>query len=299
MQLSSEDLIKLSSCAIDAALEAGRLIASRSKEKIAVEHKEGGDHIASQVVTEVDYQSNAIIIDRLSPTCGDYDLALLTEEGADDLKRLEADAFWCVDPLDGTLSFIESVPGYSVSIALVSRQGTPLIGVIYNPVTKKLYSAVRGRGGMLDSERWKPDLSPPYTGRPLTAVFDPSIEGSGDYDRIIKRLEGVAQGMGLSGVQTMHRGGAVVNACRVLENSPACYFKFPKPADGGGSLWDFAASACIYNELGAIATDFQGEALELNRAESTFMNHRGVMYATDHDLVAEIQRTLGTGHANY
>ncbi len=294
MQLSSEELLKLSECAIDAAVEAGRLIASRSNEKITVEHKEGGDHIASQVVTEVDYQSNAIIIDRLSPTCGDYDLALLTEEGADDLRRLEADAFWCVDPLDGTLSFIESVPGYSVSIALVSRQGIPLIGVIYNPVTKKLYSAVRGQGAMLNGESWKPDLDPPYTGRPLTAVFDPSMEESTDnYAVIMKRLEVIAEKMGLSGVQTMHRGGAVVNACRVLENSPACYFKFPKPADGGGSLWDFAASACIYNELGAVATDFQGEALELNRVESTFMNHRGVMYATSQELASEIRRELG------
>ncbi|MBE9536512.1 MAG: inositol monophosphatase [Proteobacteria bacterium] len=291
MPLSSEDLIKLSRLAIDSALEAGRFIASRSGENITVEHKEGGDHIASQVVTEVDYQSNDIIIEGLSPSCKEYDLALLTEEGADDLRRLEKPAFWCVDPLDGTLSFTESVPGYSVSIALVSRQGVPLIGVIYNPVTRKLYSAVRGQGAMLDGERWRPDLSPPYTGRPLTAVFDPSMEEScANYAVIMERLEVIAEKMGLSGVQTMHRGGAVVNACRVLENSPACYFKFPKPADGGGSLWDFAASACIYNELGAIATDFHGEALELNRAESTFMNHRGVMYATSKELAVEVRQ---------
>ena len=293
MPLLADDLRALSGFAIDAAFEAGRLIANRTGKNITVEHKEGGDSLASQVVTEVDYESNAIIIERLHPTCEKFGIALLTEEDGDDGKRLEAEAFWCVDPLDGTLSFIESKPGYSVSIALVSREGAPLIGVIYNPVTKKLYSAVKGEGALLDGASWKPDLKPAYEGRPLTAVFDPSHEESVDYEEIVERLATLAKGMGLSGLKTMHRGGAVVNACRVLENAPACYFKFPKPQEGGGSLWDFAASACLYNELGAIATDYKGQPLELNRAESTFMNHRGVIYATDHDLVVKLKAALG------
>lgn len=293
MPFTSHELKTLSGLAIDAALEAGRFIASRSDEKITVKLKEGGDHIASQVVTEVDLQSNDIIIEGLSPTCEEYGLALLTEEGGDDLKRLEAHAFWCVDPLDGTLSFTESIPGYSVSIALVSREAVPLIGVIYNPVTKNLYSAIKGQGACLNGKAWSPDLKPSYEGRPLTAVFDPSMDESDhNYAVIMERLELIAEKMGLTGVQTMHMGGAVVNACRVLENAPAFYLKFPKPQDGGGSLWDFSSSACIYNELDAVATDYHGGPLELNRAQSTFMNHRGVMYATSCELASEIRREM-------
>ena len=83
-----------------------------------------------------------------------------------------------------------------------------------------------------------------------------------------------------------------MNALHVLENSPACYFKFPKPEEGGGSVWDFAATAAIFNECGAAASDFHGEALELNRADSTFMNHRGVLFAPDAALAEEIGRLL-------
>jgi 3'-phosphoadenosine 5'-phosphosulfate (PAPS) 3'-phosphatase len=83
-----------------------------------------------------------------------------------------------------------------------------------------------------------------------------------------------------------------MNAIEVLENPPACYFKFPKPQQGGGSLWDFAATAAIFNECGASARDFDGQSLELNRAESTFMNHRGVLFATDAALAEEIQGLL-------
>jgi len=76
----------------------------------------------------------------------------------------------------------------------------------------------------------------------------------------------------------------------VLENPPGCYFKFPKPQQGGGSLWDFAASAAIFNACGAVACDFYGQPLALNRADSTFMNHRGVLFASESTLVAEMQK---------
>ena len=290
MPLSAGDLLALSECAIQAALEAGRLIASRSKGPINVQQKEGGDSLASQVVTEVDLASEAAIVKWLSPSCEQYDIALLTEEVVDDLGRLESDAFWCVDPLDGTLDFIESTPGYSVSIALVSNSGLPLIGVVYDPVTETLYSAVKGQGAYLNGQPWRLDSSSPVEGKPLTLLCDRSLVERSDFRQLLDHFESMTERLGLSGLRTLHKGGAVMNACRVLENRPACYFKFPKPEAGGGSLWDFAATACLFSELGAIATDFHGEPLELNRAESTFMNHRGVIFATDNELALEVRR---------
>ncbi len=56
-------------------------------------------------------------------------------------------------------------------------------------------------------------------------------------------------------------------------------FKFPKKESGGGSIWDFAATACIYQELVLPATNFEGGRLDLNRKEGTFMNQEGVFYA--------------------
>jgi len=79
-----------------------------------------------------------------------------------------------------------------------------------------------------------------------------------------------------------------MNAIWVLENAPACYFKFPKPENGGGSLWDFAATACIFREVGAIASDIYGAPLDLNRPDSTFMNHRGILFTADHESAQRI-----------
>jgi 3'-phosphoadenosine 5'-phosphosulfate (PAPS) 3'-phosphatase len=55
--------------------------------------------------------------------------------------------------------------------------------------------------------------------------------------------------------------------------------KRPKKEKGGGSIWDFAATACIFQELGLPATDFEGGALDLNKKNGTFMNEHGVFYA--------------------
>ena len=76
----------------------------------------------------------------------------------------------------------------------------------------------------------------------------------------------------------MSGAGAVLNAIFVLENGPACMIKHPKKENGGGSIWDYAATACIYNALGLSATNYKGEKLDLNRKEGTFMNHEGVFY---------------------
>ena len=258
---------------------------------LEVQHKSGGSNIAAQVVTEVDLHADALISKALLPTCADYDLALLTEESTDDRERLEKDAFWSVDPLDGTLAFIESKPGYSVSIGLVARDGTPLIGVVYNPVTDILYSAVQGQGAQREGSTWPPATTL-REGRPFTLVFDRGFDQRDYYARVSVALNELADRHGFAGVQTLEGDGAAMNALQVLENPPGCYFKFPKPQQGGGSLWDFAATAAIFNACGASAGDFYGQALELNRADSTFMNHRGVLFVSDVDLAAEVQGLL-------
>jgi 3'-phosphoadenosine 5'-phosphosulfate (PAPS) 3'-phosphatase len=284
VNLSPSELSELAELAVAAATEAGRMIArSRPHE---VDHKPGAESLASKVVTEIDRRSESIILDVLRPTLGRFELGLLTEEQPDDGGRHRADHFWCIDPLDGTLPFIEGSSGYAVSIALVGRDGTPHIGVVCDPVGSSVLHAVRGLGAFRDGHPWSGYQS---TGRPrgegdaLTLFADRSLARSDAYPALMETLQRIAVDMGLNGVQVNVGAGAVMNACNVLANSPACYLKYPA-ARGGGSLWDFAATACLFHEVSAVATDINGHPLDLNREGSTFMNHRGVLYATDDGL---------------
>ena len=282
------NLKELTKHAVQAALDAGELIRSYQDREVEVLHKEGGDTYASQVVTEVDRKAQDAILQVLGPSCEEFDLAVLTEESEDDGSRFEKECFWCIDPMDGTLPFIRREPGYSVSIGLVAKDGSPLIGVVYDPVHDVLWQATKGEGILRNGEPWSLDAS----SKELTFTYDRSFAERPERDRVLRELEDYAHSIGLGKLVSIQFGGAVINACHALENGPGCHFKFAKPQEGGGSLWDYAATACLYEEAGAVVSDVHGDPLDLNRSDSTFMNHRGAIYATDQVLAERIRGIL-------
>ena len=275
------DLQELCEAAIAAATEAGALIARYFGQLPEVEQKEAGKSHASQVVTAVDRMSQEVILKRLKPSCLQYDLGLLTEEMEDDRSRLRKDFFWCIDPLDGTLPYIEKKEGFAVSIALVAKEGIPLLGVVYDPLRKNTYHAIKGQSAFKNG---KPFVLPPQA-KALTIVADRSLLAHPQFGQVKSSFVQEASARGLEKVELIAHGGAVMNAIWVLEHPPACYFKLPKPQAGGGSLWDFAATACIFREVKLPATNYLGGPVDLNRKGSTFMNQEGVFFGNG------IQRT--------
>lgn len=268
------NLSELNQIAIEAALSAGKVIQKYMKDEVKVERKTGGDSYASQVVTAVDLECEKVILSKLRPTCKDYNLALLSEETEDDGSRLEEDFFWCIDPMDGTLAFINKYPGFSVSIALIAKDGTPYIGVVFDPSTNTMYNAVKGSGAFKNGSPWEIE----HTNGHLTYVTDRKLKDTPGASEIESWLHKEAEKLGLSGVQEIAGAGSVMNGILVLENGPACMLKRAKKENGGGSLWDFAATACMFQELGLTATNYEGGKLDLNRKDGSFMNHEGVFY---------------------
>ena len=126
----------------------------------------------------------------------------------------------------------------------------------------------------------------------LTFTYDRSFAEDPNFNQVKDELEAYTHSLGLNEFNPIHYGGAVLNACHVLENGPGCHFKFPKSQDGGGSLWDYAATACLYEEGGAVVSDVFGNSLELNRPDSTYMNHRGALYATNKELAKRIREII-------
>lgn len=96
---------------------------------------------------------------------------------------------------------------------------------------------------------------------------------------MVQLLQNKVEELGLDSFVEMSGGASVMNGIRVLENGPACMIKFPKKEIGGGSIWDFASTACLFQELGLRVTNFEGGKLDLNRKDSTFMHHEGVFYS--------------------
>ena len=141
--------------AIDATQEAGRILMTYFQADYEI-HDKG----FRNPVTTADYAANAYLEKRLRDDFPDY--GWLSEETADTNERLSRERVWVVDPLDGTVEFIEGVPQFVVSVALTEK-GRPIIGVLYNPVSKELFVASEGQGttynGVPTQVSTKTDLS--------------------------------------------------------------------------------------------------------------------------------------------
>lgn len=285
MELSPLNLTELCDIALDAAEQAGKLIATYAKQEIVVQKKEAGTSLASQVVTEVDQKSQDLILEILAPTLSTYDLGVLTEESEDNGSRFQKDYFWCIDPLDGTLPFTEKRIGYAVSIALVAKNGTPVIGVIYEPLKDLCCWALKD-GGVFKTQGNKAPVI--LQNNALTLICDSAFNRNPNYESTIASLKQIALSLGYTNLNLMEGGGSVMNAIWVLQHQPACYFKFPKREKGGGNLWDYAATVCVFNEMGMPVSDMQGKALNLNAKGSTFFNEMGVLYTSEEELVKPI-----------
>jgi 3'(2'), 5'-bisphosphate nucleotidase/myo-inositol-1(or 4)-monophosphatase len=278
------ELQALEHAAVDAALIAGEYIARYDRSRLEVLKKQGGDSLASQVVTEVDRESEALIKSSLNRVTEQFELAWLAEESALDIPinehpRFTKRAFWCVDPLDGTLPFIEGSDGYAVSISLISKEGVPLLGVVYHPESKTFY-----RTSFSVAEQ------PVSDDNVLTFFTDRSLLQQSNYDTIKNNLNEFSKSQGFKSLEIHSGYGAVMNAVMVLTTPNSFYLKPPKEKQGGGSLWDFAATTALFQSARKPCGDFNGSTINFNQRDTLFMNQTGVLFAYDADLFSTLLR---------
>ena len=75
----------------------------------------------------------------------------LSEESADSPERLEREALFVVDPIDGTTAFVRGDPRWSISLALVAK-GRPIVGIVHAPALEQTFLARSGGGAFLNDE---------------------------------------------------------------------------------------------------------------------------------------------------
>jgi myo-inositol-1(or 4)-monophosphatase len=122
---------------IHAALEEARTVLNRfTPGAIEAQYKVGTDP-----VTEADREVDAVLKKNLLRPGEGW----LSEETVDDFTRLDKQRVWVVDPLDGTREFVQGIPEFCVSIAMVEN-GVPVAGGICNPATDELILGSRDTG---------------------------------------------------------------------------------------------------------------------------------------------------------
>ena len=195
---------------------------------------------ATDMVTEMDRRSEALIVERLlAARPGD---GLLGEEGAE--RRSESGVTWVIDPLDGTTNYLYGYPGFSVSIAAVTAAGT-VAGTVVDPLHRETWTATAGGGARCNGE----PLPGPSAGTLATTLLATGFS----YDPDRRARQGQVLATVLPQVRDVRRGGAAaVDLCWVARGRVDAFY------ERGLAPWDLAAGALIAAESGARVADLDG-----------------------------------------
>jgi myo-inositol-1(or 4)-monophosphatase len=193
-------------------------------------------------VTTADLEVNGLLHEMLMesfPSDG-----WLSEETPDDLTRLQKKRVWIVDPIDGTKYFMKGVPQYTISAALL-EDGLPAVAVVYNPATRELFSAVRGKGASLNGASIV--VTRKMGARPVVLV-NPSAFARAKF----ASLEAMADCRPMGSIAytlalvAAGRADATFNSDRLNE-------------------WDIAAGVLLIQEAGGTVVDRHDRSLTFNR----------------------------------
>ena len=113
-------------------------------ENLQVSSKGPGDF-----VTSADKRTEKILIDELLKAHPDY--GIITEE-AGFINKSNIKNRWIIDPIDGTMNFLNGVPQFAISIGYEENNEIKC-GVIFNPIMNEMFVAEKGNGAYLNNSR--------------------------------------------------------------------------------------------------------------------------------------------------
>lgn len=152
---------------------------------------------------------------------------------------------WIVDPLDGTLNFVQGFPHWCVSVALWDAEG-PAVGCVLDPLREDCFLAVRGQGATWNGKPMRVSLQPGLDGAFLATGFAfqlgerwPAFNAA--LGRVFPRAKGIRRA-GSAALDLAHM------ACGIFDG----YFEL------GLKPWDLAAGALLVQEAGGVISDWQG-----------------------------------------
>lgn len=152
----------------------------------------------------------------------------------------KAEFEWIVDPIDGTMNLAMGIPHFCVSIA--AREAATkriVLGVIYDPLRRELFTAQRGSGTYLNGIRQKVSTRATLGEAVLAVGFAKSQES---IDHCLK----LYQFYGNAARKLRAMGSAALDLAYVASGRLDAYI------EQGVNLWDIAAGVVLVEEAGGI-----------------------------------------------
>lgn len=213
-------------------------------------------------VTEADKRAEALIVTALQAITPD--VPIVAEEAVAS-GRIPAvgEAFWLVDPLDGTKEFISRNGEFTINIALI-ESGQPVLGVVFAPALERLYGGAVGTGAFVEdvSGRHRIECRSPAA-RELTAVAS----------RSHGNVEALQAFVANNNVVKLINAGSSLKLCLVASGEADIYPRFGRTME-----WDIAAGHAVLVAAGGQVIDVEGARLSYGKPH--FANPHFVAWGT-------------------
>ena len=238
---------------ISAVKQAGDIILSAHNQESSVTAKEGRKNF----VTKYDVAVQEFLFRTLAEAFPEAEFVGEEGESNQQSKALR----FIIDPIDGTTNFMQDFRCSCISVALCEGDEV-LAGVVYNPYTKEIFSAEKGKGAYLNGEKIKVSDRPLSDGLALFGTSPYHPENTDETFALLRKVFDLSRDIRRS-------GSAAYDICTVA--CGRCELFFEKTLQ----VWDIAAGILILKEAGGVAKTYEGTEIGLSApADVVFANEK-------------------------
>lgn len=246
--------------------EVGAMLLDAREQSFSVAVKGGNPR---DIMTSTDKEANNMLVHAIKKEFPTH--RLYSEEGDDVVAG--SDEQWVLDPIDGSSNFSRGIPHFSVCLGLL-KGGIPVVGAVYNPVTKELFSFKKGGGAFLNGSRIS--ISKTETLAQAQVIFSPGGRKPELFDWATASFRKLLEKSLKRGIY----GSSALDICFLAAG------RADAVVYGTLSTLDIAGALGILYEAGGVATDALGKPLML-----TEESQKAYLANTQH-ILTEIRALL-------
>ena len=206
-------------------------------ENLQVSTKGPGDFVSS-----ADKRAEKIIIEELQKAHPDY--GIVTEESGI-INKSNTKKRWIIDPIDGTMNFLNGIPHFAISIGYEENKEIKC-GVIFDPIKNEMFYAEKGNGAYLNNSRIR--VSKKRKLKDSILVTGGPNNSSKIRDKIFEEFITVSKSV----VEPVRKLGSAA-----LDIAYVGCGRFDAYWQRNLSYWDIAAGIIILKEAGGIVDFFE------------------------------------------
>lgn len=223
-------------------MEAGNILLRYFENTTDHQTKSSG----TDIVTEADKAAEAYITPELHKLFPDHHVHG-EEGGGSGASADEAEYHWFIDPIDGTTNYANNIPHFAVVLAMTDREMQPLVGVIYDPMRKELFTATKDGGAFLNGK--------PIHTTQKTELMQSVVASGFPYDKHLIEDNNTRQWAAfVKRVRGVRRFGSAA-----LDLAWVAAGRFDGYWERSLNPWDALAGMLLIREAGGMVTNYEGD----------------------------------------